>query len=157
MANNLRWTQDEVNRALAKNKHLSIGDKPPEFTPRKAVQTISEAKPPKIAKRAKGPNKTELEWLKHLEATHPGTIIRFEAYKLRLADGCYYIPDFAIEYKDVVEFYEVKGDFIFSKALNKPKMAAEVFPQLFRMAHKTKEWGWVVTEFPGRFHREHSK
>ncbi len=58
---------------------------------------------------------------------------QFEAVKLRLADGCFYEPDFLVMLADgVLEIHEVKGVWT-DDARVKIKVAAEQFP-VFRFA-----------------------
>lgn len=100
--------------------------------------------------RGRMPNKTETEYQRMLQAKFPGSEIRYEKYTLKLAEGCRYVPDFAVEHADgTLEFHEVKGAFVFSKALTKPKTAAELFPQRFVLAQKLKS-GWEITPLRGR-------
>lgn len=85
-----------------------------------------------------------------LTAAFPNANIRYEGYTLKLADGCRYTPDFAVEHADgTLEFHETKGAFIFSKALTKPKTAAELFPHRFVLAQKLKS-GWKITPLKGK-------
>ncbi len=104
----------------------------------------------KGAPKGRQPNRTEREYELILRAQFPHATIRYEAYTLKLAEGCRYVPDFAVEHADgTLEFYEIKGRFIFSKALTKPKTAAELFPQRFTLAQKT-ESGWEITPLRGK-------
>lgn len=101
----------------------------------------------------KGPNRTESEYGLILKAKFPQSNVRFEAYTLKLADGCRYSPDWSVEHPDrTLEFHEVKGPFIYSKALTKPRTAAELFPQRFTLAQKLKS-GWEITPLRGKADR----
>lgn len=105
---------------------------------------ITAPKPRKI-------NKTESEYGRMLAAQYPQANIRYEGYTLKLADRCRYSPDFAVEFPSgKIEFHEVKGAFIFSKALTKPKAAAEIFPQRFVLAQKLKGGEWRITALRGK-------
>jgi hypothetical protein len=84
---------------------------------------------------------------------------QFEPMKLRLADGAYYKPDFAVMrwYSidgrglsvPVLEFEEVKG-FFREAARVRIKVAAEHYPFKFRVIRRRKVQeggGWDVEEF----------
>lgn len=106
--------------------------------------------PAKSKRFPKGPNRTESEYGLILKAKFPGSNVRFEAYTLKLADGCRYSPDWSVEHPDgTLEFHEVKGPFIYSKSLTKPRTAAELFPQRFTLAQKLKS-GWEITPLRGK-------
>lgn len=99
------------------------------------------------------PNRTEAEYGLILRAQFPLAEIRYEAYTLRLADGLRYTPDWSVEHPDGrLEFFEVKGVFVFSRSMVKPKAAAELFPQRFTVAQKLKT-GWEVTQLRGKADR----
>jgi hypothetical protein len=101
--------------------------------------------------RGRKMNRTEAEYERILKAQFPDSNVRYESYTLKLAEGCRYTPDFAVEHKDGrLEFHEVKGAFIFSKALTKPRTAAELFPQKFVLAQKIKGQ-WIVNDLAGKF------
>ena len=91
-------------------------------------------------------NKTETEFSKHLESLREeGSILswRFEAFKLRLADNCFYSPDFVVVNADrTITLYEVKGYWI-GDAKTKIKVAAETFPyfQFTAVYKQTKKAG----------------
>lgn len=70
----------------------------------------------------------------------------FEAIKLRLAQGAYYTPDFAVIEAGRLSFVEVKG-FWRDDALVKFKVAAEQFPFAFVAIRKKRQaegGGWDV-------------
>lgn len=98
-------------------------------------------------------NKTEQAYAAALEAQKvAGEILwyRFEGVKLRLADGCFYSPDFAVLRGDgQMEMHEVKG-FWTDDARVKIKVAAELYPFRFlavRVRTKKAGGGWDVEEF----------
>ncbi len=98
-------------------------------------------------------NKTEQAYAATLEARKiAGEILwyRFEGVKLRLADGCFYSPDFAVLRGDgQMEMHEVKG-FWTDDARVKIKVAAELYPFRFlavRVRTKKAGGGWDVEEF----------
>jgi len=98
-------------------------------------------------------NKTEAayaERLRQLEAVGEIQWHKFEGIKLRLADGMFYTPDFAVLAADgVMELHEVKG-FWMDDARVKIRMAAALYPMRFiavRVKPKRDGGGWAVEEF----------
>lgn len=100
-------------------------------------------------------NKTEEAYARHLEglkATGDVAWYLFEAVKLRLADNCFYSPDFAVMRADgMIEMHEVKGYWA-DDARVKIKVAAERFPFRFVAIKaisrtRTREAGWEVEDF----------
>lgn len=113
-----------------------------------AGEALSASKP-----KGRRPNRTESEYGLILKAQFPAAQVRYEAYTLRLADGLRYTPDWSVEHPDGrLEFVEIKGAFVFSRSLVKPKAAAELFPQRFTVAQKLKT-GWEVTPLRGKADR----
>lgn len=74
----------------------------------------------------------------------------FEGVKLRLADNCFYSPDFIVMANDgVLECHEVKG-FWTDDARVKIKVAAQRFPFRFKAVQalaKKHGGGWKVETF----------
>lgn len=98
-------------------------------------------------------NKTEAAYERDLrDAQSLGDIkwYRFEGMKLRLADNCFYTPDFAVIAADgVLECHEVKG-FWRDDARAKIKVAAEMYPFRFKAVRarpKKEGGGWAVEAF----------
>ncbi len=101
-------------------------------------------------------NQTESAYADTLQALKlTGEIIdwKFEGVKFRLADLCFYTPDFAVFYADgVMEFVDAKGGGpMDDKSIVKAKVAAEQFP-FFRFVieqrlPKKLGGGWKRTEF----------
>lgn len=95
-------------------------------------------------------NNTEKKYADRLdEIKLTGEIITyyFERVKLKLADKCFYTPDFMLIMDDgSIVFDEVKGGFIMEDATIKFKMACEQFPNFkFRMwQYKNKKTGWIM-------------
>ena len=93
-------------------------------------------------------NKWESSYAQYLELIRQTGAIQwweFEPVKLRLAQGCYYIPDFWVLRTDgVYEFHEVKGHWR-DDALVKFKVAASQFPFTF-IAKSLKAGGWEVVK-----------
>lgn len=98
-------------------------------------------------------NKTEEAYARHLEGMRgAGEVLwfLFEGLKLRLADNCFYTPDFAVMRRDgAIECHEVKGHWS-DDARVKIKVAAERFPFRFvaiRALPKKAGGGWEVEDF----------
>lgn len=98
-------------------------------------------------------NKTEQAYADHLTLLlRAGEIVwfKFEGIKLRLADGTFYTPDFAVMRADgTLECHEVKG-FWHDDARVKIKVAADMYPFRFiavKAMAKRDGGGWVVEEF----------
>lgn len=118
----------------------------PGFLPREVIAAAAGAE-----KQGRKMNRTEAEYQAMLRAQYPEAEIKYEAYTLKLANGVRYTPDFAVCHRDrTVDFHEVKGRFIFSRALVKPRVAATTFPHhRFFLAQKIAG-SWTVTEDPQR-------
>jgi hypothetical protein len=95
-------------------------------------------------------NKTEQAYADHLRLEErAGRVIwwKFEPLKLRLADACFYEPDFLVLPSDgVLEVHEVKG-FWRDDARVKIKVAASLFPIRFIAVTRTKGGGWERESF----------
>jgi hypothetical protein len=98
-------------------------------------------------------NKTEAAYERDLrDAQTLGDIqwYLFEGVKLRLADNCFYTPDFVVMASDdVLECHEVKG-FWSDDARVKIKVAAQRFPFRFKAVKaraKKHGGGWEVETF----------
>ena len=98
-------------------------------------------------------NATETRYAEYLDAEkHHGRVAwyAFEGVKLRLADACFYTPDFAVMLSDGrMEMHEVKG-FFTDDARVKIKVAAESYPFRFvaiRAQTKKAGGGWAVEAF----------
>lgn len=109
-------------------KFKSIASMPPGIRKLYEEQHGVQVKP----KTKRGMNKTETRHRNMLELMRTKgevSAFEFEPLKLRLSQGMYYIPDFMVIKPDTlkVEFHEIKGPFIRDRALQKPKMAAEIY------------------------------
>ncbi len=94
----------------------------------------------------RGMNKTESEYAMILEARRLSNEItqwRFESVKLRLGNGCWYVPDFFVERLGLRPlFVEIKG-FMRDDARVKFLTAQEIHRwAMFQMWRKTKS-GWT--------------
>jgi len=96
-----------------------------------------------------GMNKTEGAYAQHLEMLkRAGEILwyRYEAIKLRLADGAWFTVDFFVLTRDcVLEAHETKG-FWREAARVRIKVVAEIYPFKFIALKKTAD-GWDREEF----------
>lgn len=94
-------------------------------------------------------NKLESRYSSHLENMKSiGLILdwKFDAVKLRLADKCFYTPDFLVLMADMtIEFHEVKG-YWEDDARVKVKVAAALYPFRF-FAVMLKKNQFVVEAF----------
>lgn len=90
-------------------------------------------------------NKTEQEYGTILRARQlTGDILWYvyEGVTLKLADDTRYTPDFFVMLADgILEAHEVKGGYIREDAWQKLKIAASLFPFVFRLCQKTGD-GW---------------
>jgi len=100
-------------------------------------------------------NSTEKAYADRLTLLQQGGQIAwfaFEAVKFRLADKTFYTPDFAVMLADsTMEIHEVKG-FWEDDARVKIKVAAEMFPFVFRAfkpVAKNRGGGWEEEVFGG--------
>lgn len=95
-------------------------------------------------------NGTERRYADLLEARRLAGEIRwwkFEALAFRLAEErCFYHPDFIVMMADdTIEIHEVKGGFIRDDGRDKLKIAAALFPFVFRRCVWDKG-EWTITE-----------
>jgi len=98
-------------------------------------------------------NKTEAEYALQLEALKQAGEIqwyKFEGIKFRLANSCFYNPDFAVLRSDgMMEIHEVKG-FWRDDAKVKIKVASELYPFVFKAVFKLpnkRGGGWEYVDF----------
>ena len=98
-------------------------------------------------------NKTEAAYNRSLELLQSAGEIawfKFEGMKFRLADNCFYTPDFVVMKSDgVMEAHEVKGHWQ-DDARAKIKIAAAMYPFRFiavTVRAKKHGGGWQVEEF----------
>lgn len=79
-------------------------------------------------------NKLEAAYERHLEARkHAGEVLwyKFEGMKFRLADNCFYLPDFAVMLASgEMQLHETKSYWV-DGAKEKIKIAAELYPFRF--------------------------
>lgn len=98
-------------------------------------------------------NRTEAGYSAHLERLRlAGEVLwwAFEAIKLRLADGTYLTPDFAVMTAEgELEIHDTKG-FMEDDAAVKLKVARGMFPFRFAVVREVKGGGWEVRYVEGR-------
>ena len=118
--------------------------------------TQSNAKKALFAKGRLKPgvmNKTEAKYAAYLELLkQAGEVLwyAFEGMKFKLADACFYEPDFAVMLADgSMEMHEVKGaKAIFQDdAKVKIKVAAQKYPFKFKAIFPLKNNGWEVIDY----------
>jgi hypothetical protein len=94
-------------------------------------------------------NKSEEAYSRTLEKEKSdGAILwwKFEGVKLRLADNTFLTPDFAVmRWDGVMELRDVKG-FMMDDANVKMKVAASLYPFVFKIVRKAKGGFWEVLE-----------
>lgn len=99
------------------------------------------AKKAKEAKKKKGMNKWEESFARTLEWQRSiGQIAwwGFEPFRIRLADGCFFRPDFVtVDLQGKTAIYEVKGHFR-EAARVRLRVAAEKLPYPFYIVKKSK-------------------
>lgn len=98
-------------------------------------------------------NKTETAYAEYLESEKVlGNILwyKFEGIKFRLADSCFFTPDFIVMKSDgYIECHEVKGFFV-GDGKTKMRMASELYPFRFIAVYakpKKEGGGWRIEEF----------
>lgn len=97
-------------------------------------------------------NKTESRYCQYLDnLRHSGQLAwyAFEGVKFRLANACFYTPDFAVLLPDgELQCHEIKGSraIIQDDAKAKIKIAAELYPVRFFLVFPDKYGGWEVVD-----------
>jgi hypothetical protein len=101
--------------------------------------------------RKRGMNKMEAQYAQRLDLEkHAGEILwwGYEAIRLRLANGAWFKPDFAVEGRFGLEFHETKGH-MREAAHVRIKVAASLYP-MFRFSIIRLERGeWTRMRVPG--------
>ncbi len=110
------------------------------------MTTITYAKARKILHETKYRSKLERDFALHL-AVEEGIATYYEPFRLRLANGAYYKPDFMVINPDrTMTIFEVKGHFR-EAAKVRVKVAASLHPY-FRFIVVTRSEGvWHLEEF----------
>ena len=104
---------------------------------------------------ARGPNKTETRFIRDvLEPRQRAGEIqwwRYEPFSIRLAQRTHYRPDFLVWFASGERaFFEIKGAYVWDKALNKPKVCAEMFPCFPFYLAQWKQGRWHIRPLPAR-------
>ena|SRR5690349_3751029 len=125
----MRLTQAEFERLQSKGK--------PDFG--QSIVYDYPMAPPKT----RGPNKTEAAYGDYLELLRRhGDVdwFRFEAIKLKLANGTWYKPDYPVIVRGELQLHEVKG-FMREAARVRLNVAAAQFPwRFFLVRHQNGHW-----------------
>ena len=120
---------------------MKVGDRVLAAYQQKKKGTVKIARPTKVYK-----SKWESEYAKHLDLlcrSNPDILDwKYEAIKLRLADGCWYTPDFVVVTLQGVEFHEVKG-YYREAARVRFRVAADTFPYFKFKIIRLKNGQWV--------------
>ena len=133
--------EDMLRRMVANGAKDSCGTFQPQG---KGERSINQSSGPSVGRPAqlkekRGPNKWESEYATILEAqlrNHEIEWYGFEKIRIRLADGAWFKPDFAvISRMGVLRFIEVKGMWR-EAARVRIKVAAEVIPLKFVVVRK---------------------
>lgn len=155
------WMRLAMHRAPALRQPITRNSKAVASLPSQESQSVAKQGEDSLTLKTKSDghgkprraitmNKTEREYFEQLKLSFPNCDVRWEAYTLRLANRATYTPDFAvISCSGEIDFYEVKGAYIYPKALVKLRIAAEMFPHRFYLAQKKKH-NWTVTDIPKR-------
>lgn len=132
----LRWTEDDLK---AHQERLS--ERPQRISPKQHRSDPRDANLIPGRKPKGGMNKWEAKFAESLEARRKtGELIwwAFEPFRIRLANGAFYRPDFVAVDKDGrTAIYEVKGYFR-EAARVRLKVAAEKLPYPFYIVRKNK-------------------
>ena len=141
----LNWTEEDYAKhqeRVKKGRKSSNGAKAPEQSAPKKLQALGRLKQGQM-------NKTEARYAQRLELLRgSGAVLwwKFEAIKLKLASDCTITVDFAVlTCSGVLEMHDVKGakGVFFDDAKVKMRVAAEMFPFIFKVAYpipKSEDW-----------------
>lgn len=97
-------------------------------------------------------NKLEMEWLHKLESKYGPGKVRSQAKKFKLANGCWYCPDFTMTVKlygtdsGWETAWEVKGKHAWEDAMVKLKVAAHQWPEVRFILVWKKDGIWCTEE-----------
>lgn len=136
----LRWTEEDLDAHKARKAARIYESRPMSVV--EAVRTanlIPGGKPRNKAR--KGMNKWEAQFSQTLE--HRKTVGElvwwaFEPFRIRLAEDCWYRPDFVtVDAQGKTEIWEVKG-FMREAARLRLRIAAEKLPYPFYLVRKNK-------------------
>lgn len=97
----------------------------------------------------RSPNKTEsLYMVEKLGTTDTNSCVMYEAIKLRLDDGTFYVPDFVVTGEEMPELHEVKAPHRFAeKGRLKWRWAKQLYGHIFRFVFAMRvKGGWRIEE-----------
>lgn len=146
----MRWTEEQLADWQRKNgvpgaANTADVSRPPFKLPANEAGALGRGKVP-----AEKMNKTEAAYSAHLEVRRlAGDILwhRFQPWRLRLADGALYTPDFGVlNANGFIECHETKG-FWREAARVRIKVAASIHPFKFIAIKRKPDGGWSTEEF----------
>lgn len=142
----LRWSEEQLaaHKARVRSTVKAAVQRaaiPAPATPLQKLQALGRLKTGAM-------NKTETRYAVHLEAERlAGRVLwwKFEGIKLRLATNTFLTVDFAVMVASgVLEMRDVKGgaDVVMDDARAKLKIAADIYPLVFKVVMPRKGGGW---------------
>ena len=138
----LNWSEEDVKRHNERVKKGRTAKPEQPADGQKKMQALGRLKQGQM-------NKTEARYAQRLELLRgSGAVLwwKFEAIKLKLASDCTITVDFAVlTCSGVLEMHDVKGakGVFFDDAKVKMRVAAEMFPFIFKVAYpipKSEDW-----------------
>lgn len=138
----LNWSEEDVKRHNERVKKGRTAKPEQPAAGQKKMQALGRLKQGQM-------NKTEARYAQRLELLRgSGAVLwwKFEAIKLKLASDCTITVDFAVlTCSGVLEMHDVKGakGVFFDDAKVKMRVAAEMFPFIFKVAYpipKSEDW-----------------
>lgn len=138
----LNWSEEDVKRHNERVKKGRTVKPEQPAAGQKKMQALGRLKQGQM-------NKTEARYAQRLELLRgSGAVLwwKFEAIKLKLASDCTITVDFAVlTCSGVLEMHDVKGakGVFFDDAKVKMRVAAEMFPFIFKVAYpipKSEDW-----------------
>ena len=115
-----------------------------DYLPKTVIERAATAPKPTVKPLKPKMTKAEAEMALILKAKYPEAEIKFGSVKVRLANDCWYTPDFAVHLPDGQSvIIEVKGGRIWDGSKEKFRIAREQYPfWTWELHQKTKE-GWT--------------
>jgi hypothetical protein len=125
------WSEEDLKKARERITGASTPKSPDKLVMAKG----------KVQARDRGMNKTEVKYAQHLQREKEAGRISafwFEAWKIRIADNCTWLPDFVVIDSDgMIEWHDTKAWWkkanklgITDDAVVKMKAVAEIYPQV---------------------------
>lgn len=116
---------------------MNLSDLPPDMR----KQAEAKLAPKLVLKHTQQMNKTEAAFFARLQAER-FTNIHYESMKFRLAEKCWYTPDFTAEGERGICCFEVKGGFVRDDAVVKFKVARQLYPHIHWEMWQLTRAGW---------------